>query len=415
MSIAPEPTLHSSIKALKGEIAGAADPQILRIVAAVDAMASRGTADALIAPLRERLSTLRPPRPLRFVRLLFHPLDPLIVPAPRWRDGEDSIPRTALTPMADHVRRAIGDQVLAIERELAGHTDADTDLVTRWGRALWPAAAHTLRTQTVPETWQASGLTLLAYRPLADRVAALLDQAASLEALCAETANGLLAVRPGAVAAMLDCIMAVNQTAVPMLIALLLVRLPEAAASIISTTVGSNSTPMRAAMDRAVDQVLRQLSLDRGTEDFIAAGTLADAGAAAAHIKTLLTQLDGGSNKPQRREQLRSIRQRLDASCKARFTAGLDGEFLAPLRQLADAPDRSAMTALEASARSLRVLETEARAIGSGAAYDLLLRRATDMIKGGTSGGHLGIVDQVRLVELLAGPEAALTMLSRSG
>jgi hypothetical protein len=416
MPIAPEPTSRSSIKALKGEIAGAADPQILRIVATVDAMASRGPADALIAPLRERLSMLRPPRPLRFARLLFHPLDPLIVPAAGWRDGEDSIPRTALAAMADHVRMGVGDKILAIEREIAGHTDADTDLVTRFGRSLWPAAADTLRRQTVPVNWETSGLMLQVYRPLADCVAALLDEAANLEALCAGTANGLLPVRPGAVIAMLDRVMAVNHAALPMMIALLLVRLPEAAASILGMAVGSKSMPIRAAMDRAVDRVLGQLSLDGGTEDFIAAGTLADAGAAAGHIKTLLTQLDGASSKPQRREQLRSIRQHLDASCKARFTAGLEQEFLAPLRQLADTPNHSVMTTLETAARSLRMLETEARAIGSGAAYDLLLRRAADMIKkNGAPGGQMGTVDQVRLVELLAGPEAALAMLSRSG
>ena len=47
--------------------------------------------------------------------------------------------------------------------------------------------------------------------------------AANLEALCAETANGLLPVRAGAVSAMLDRVMAINPTAVPMLIALLLI------------------------------------------------------------------------------------------------------------------------------------------------------------------------------------------------
>ena len=376
------PASGSSIRVLKSEIAGAADPQILRIVAAVDALASRGPADALIAPLRQRLSMLRPPRPLRFARLLFRPLDPLIVPGPRWHDGEDSIPRTALAPMADHVRRAVGDKIDAVEHEIAGHTDADTDLVTRLGRSIWPVAARALRTHMVPETWNTSGLPLATYRPLADCVAALLDEAASLEALCAETANALLPVRHSGVAEMLDRVVAVNGTAVPMLIALLLVRLPEAAASIVRMTAGLQSLQIRAALDRGIDRVLRQLSLDGGTEDFIAAGTLADAGAAAAHIKTLLTQLDGVSTKPQRREQLRSIRQRLDASCKARFTAGLEEALLAPLRQMAGRPDRKAMTALEAAARSLRILEIEARAVGSGAVYDLLLRRATDMIKG---------------------------------
>jgi hypothetical protein len=93
-----------AVRALTGEIAGAGDHQIMRIVAMVDAMTSRGVADAVIAPLRHRLTRLRPPRPLRFGRLMFHPLDPLIVPAAHWRPGRQAIPRTALMAMAEHVR-----------------------------------------------------------------------------------------------------------------------------------------------------------------------------------------------------------------------------------------------------------------------------------------------------------------------
>ena len=64
----------------------------------VDAMPNRGAADQLIAPLRARLAHLRPPRPLRFARLLFLPLDPLIVPAARWRAAQPAIPRTVIPP-----------------------------------------------------------------------------------------------------------------------------------------------------------------------------------------------------------------------------------------------------------------------------------------------------------------------------
>jgi hypothetical protein len=400
-----------TIKALKGEIAGAPDPQILRIVATVDAMTARGSADALIAPLRQRLSMLRPPRPLRFARLLFHPLDPLIVPAQRWRPEEDSIPRTVLGAMADHARGAMPDEVRAIERETAGHTDADTDLVTRLGRSLWPSAAGVFRTAAVPDIWDTTGLAPALYRPMADCIAALLEQAPSLDAICADTANGLLPANPEAVAAMLDRVAAANHAALPMMIELLLVRLPEAAGSVLALTSGAKSAPLKAALDQAVDKVLRQMNLEGGTEDLICAGSLADAGMAANHIKALLAQLEGAANKPQRREQLRTIRQRLDASCKARFAAGLEAELLAPLRSLGVAPDRAAINNLEAAARNLRILELEARAIGSSATYDMLLRQATDVIKGSAVKERLAPVEQIRLVEFLAGPEVALTML----
>jgi hypothetical protein len=141
---------------------------------------------------------------------------------------------------------------------------------------------------------------------------------------------------------------------------------------------------------------------------------LSDAGAATSQIKTLLSNLDGSTNKPQRREQLRTIRQRLDASCKDRFTAGLEQDLLSPLQSLDQSPDHATMLRLETAARSLRVLELEARTVGSGSTYDLLLRRASEVIKGSAAGGHLALVDQIRLVELLAGPEAALAMMAKA-
>ena len=63
----------------------ARDEQLARVVAVVDALPARGAADTLIAPLRPRLATLRPTRPLNLTRLLFTPLDPLIVPSAEWR------------------------------------------------------------------------------------------------------------------------------------------------------------------------------------------------------------------------------------------------------------------------------------------------------------------------------------------
>jgi hypothetical protein len=53
----------------------------------------------------------------------------------------------------------------------------------------------------------------------------------------------------------------------------------------------------------------------------------------------------------------------------------------------------------------------EARVVGSGATYDLLLRKATETTKDRAMRDRLTQVDQIRLVEVLAGPDAALELL----
>jgi len=164
-------------------------------------------------------------------------------------------------------------------------------------------------------------------------------------------------------------------------------------------------------MDEATDLLLQQLDQENITDMRIATGTLAEAGAAVGGIAALLKNLDKAGAKPQRREQIRAVRQRLDADCKARFAWGLQDELLAPLQDpgIAGSID---IPALEVAARGLRVLETEGRLVGSGAAYDRLLAGAAETIKGNAVLDRLSQVDQIRLVEILCGPEAALAMLT---
>jgi hypothetical protein len=110
---------------------------------------------------------------------------------------------------------------------------------------------------------------------------------------------------------------------------------------------------------------------------------------------------------------LRAVRHRLDAECKARFASGLQDELLAPLQLVGIAPAPADIPALEAAARGLRVLETEGRVIGSGAAYDLLLNKAADAIKDSAMLDRLSGADQLRLIEILSGPDAALALLDQ--
>ena len=403
MTAANDPRL----RALNKAIADAPDAHIVRIVATVDAMASRGPADALIAPLRLRLGTLRPPRPLRFARLMFHPLDPLIVAAARWRPGQNTIPRTALAPIADHVRQAMGAVATAVEARIAHHTTADLDLIGECGGLVWPAVPGILSDGQVPAAWPSTGLGPAVYPPLASSIAVLLGQAVALEALATSTAHGLLPPDRKRIEAMLGDVATAYPPALPMMIALLLARVPESASVLPKAHSGATGAAVQAALGEAANRLLQQLDEEDGAEVRIGSGSLGEAGASAGRIVALLGHLDAGSGNPRQRAQMRAIRKKLDAGCKARFGAGLEQELLIPLNQ----PQPAAIPTLEAAAHGLRVLETEARAVGSGATYDLLLNKASEAIGAPTMRGRLAQVDQIRLVEILSGPDAALAIL----
>lgn len=411
MSREPTPRRHNAIRELSQAILGARDPEIMRIVATVDAMTHRGHADLLIEPLRQRLATMRLPRPLRFGRLMFHPLDVVIVPARRWQRGQQAIPRTALQPMALHVSAALGAAGTAIKDEINGRTTADAELISRLGQSLWPAAANILAGPDIPATWATTELRDANYRPLANAVAALLADAATLDTLCAEAATGLMPPDPQVIEAILTRVVQVNRSVLPMMIAVLLEHLPEAGERLAAANTGPAAASVHAAMVEASDLLLGQLDQEDSVETRIGAGTLAEAGIAANRLAALLNHLDNATLKPHRRGRVHAIRRRLEAGCKARFTAGLKDELLAPLQHLGISPAPADIPTLEAAARGLRVLETEGRTVGGGATYDALLDQAADVIKDDTMLDRLSRADQTRLVEILRGPDAALAMI----
>jgi hypothetical protein len=398
-----------AVQALARTIADAPDPPGVPLVAPVASLLWPAPADRRAGQLRRRLIQLRPPRPLRFDGLLFHPLDLLVVPASRWRPGQHTIPATALVPMANHVRLKMAGAA-AIEAEIAGRTTADVELIARLGRTLWPAASAILADTAVPDSWDETELGAARYRPLADAVAALLAEAVAVDTLHAEAATFMLRPAPQVIAAILDRVARTDRAALPMMIAVLLDRLPRA--GVLLQTSHAEADAVHAAMDDAVELLLRQLDQVDHIERFIAAGSLEDAAKAVGRFASLLTHLETTKAARRRREQLAAARQRLDAGCSARFATGLQDEVLAPLDQVpVGAAD---LAALEAAARGLRMLETEGRVVGSGPIYDRLLGTASDAIRDGRMHERLSPADQRRLVEILVGPDAALAMLDQA-
>jgi hypothetical protein len=402
-----------SLGELTRRIADASAPQLMQIVATVDAMSARGAADDLIAPHRRRLVNLHPARPLRFARLVFLPLDPLIIPATSWRLSHCMMPRAAILPMAQVVETGLGAEVAAIKRAIHNRKADHVSLITTLGSALWPQAGSILGRSDVPPDWIATGLNDQAYRNLARRLGAVLSAAPSLGAICAETAHRLSPPDPTAFEAIVHIVSGSAPDALPMLAALLLIRLPQAAHLLYEMKAGTASEALRAATDQAADLLLDQLGKD-GSGAPIATSAPMEAGAAAGRIAALLSELHRDGVTAARRKQLHTLRQKLDADCTARFRADLETELLASLRALPDRPGAQDISRLEATARSLRALESGARTFGSGDTYDRLLARAADTVEARADSRGMEFVDCLRLVEILAGSEAALRMLDRN-
>ena len=413
MSAAGRSIDRIELSALNRELTSAPDRQFARVVAMVDALPRRGAADDLIAPFRPRLAQLRPARPLRFCRLLFSPFDPVIVPGPKWRPGSPSIPRTVLEPFAESVRTELGPAADEIEAFIAGRTTDDTAIIARAGAVLWPAAARILaRSETPPPRWAETGLPGALYGTVSRGIAVVLAQATDLHELVEKVAHGAK-LRPEDVLRILDTRIVRAPEAWGMLLASLLSRLPQAdavlRAAIANGLIGPNSV-MRVAAEQAIDVVLDGLEAQGGDAGPIGGGELSQASAEVTRILALLQGLDSAKLSPDRRRRAQALRQRVDESCITRFEAGLACQFVAPLTLLQPDADPAEVTRLEDIARDLRKLEAAARKLNPRNGLEAQLLRAAGQIGAMNENSALELADRVRLVEILAGPDAAMAM-----
>jgi hypothetical protein len=391
------------------QLAAARDEQIVRVLAAVDKLAERGEADELIAPLRGRLAEMRPKRPLSLLRLLCVPLDPLIVPGHGWRRFSPSIPRTALGPLGHVVYRGLADTAAGFHAAVAGSTSDEQDVVAEVGARLWPRASEIVATTPMPADWTAAtGLLASDYAALARAVAAVLAQAVMLQQLAARAGGG---VEPQTreLPRMLAAVAPAGPVALAMMVVLLMGSLPhpERLLRLADELASRQDDPAgRAVTDNAIDFVLDTL------EGAPSPGPdVAQAAQRVRRAAIMLNDLDGRmARRPFGRERLERVRRKLDTACRERFAIALDTRLLAPAAGLAGASDTE-MAALEATARALRRFESAARRLGGAEHYDLLLRRAAAALCPAANEHAAARIDRIRLVEMLAGPEAAEALL----
>ena len=411
MRQAPSMPAPSEARALRRDLLDADDQKIRRVITVVEAAADPRINQILLDPLRPRLAMLRPARPLRFARLLFIPLDPLIVPARGWRPGEPAIPRTVLTPVANAVRAALGEEAVRVETLIAGlRTDAEA-VIARAGAILWPRAGEVLATAPMPPDWEETGWRPSVWPSLASAIAAVRRRATLLRALIQDAEMGALESDESTMRAVLAGIVTEPPEARAMIARLILARAPHAAPLLQRLITASHDQAekvlMRQAVASGMDRVLTGMEQSEGFSEEIGHGALADAAAEARRMAVFLREIEQDTTAARHRPRLKALREKLDQACRARFTEGVDEELIAPLAS-APAPVAGAdQTRLETRARDLRALEMVARKIGGPTLYDQHLNRAADAVREAGETGTLTPVRQMRLIEILSGPEAA--------
>ena len=389
-------------------LGGPADEQITRVVALVDAMAERGEADSLIAPLRPRLAQLRPRRLPSFGRALFAPLDPVIQPASAWRRGTIGIPRTALACLGADVRTMMSGDARAIEATLRAGRDDPDRATSRAGARLWPEAATILPRLEVSPVWaRDTGLGADDHATIRSGCAAVLAVACDIDALLDAVAQG---IEPdsGSLTRIVAAAAARGEFGAALIVAVLLHGLPAAAVldAVQESVDPKTERILRVALDQAIDFQLTRL--EAGLDP---AADLKQAATEAGRAACLLDALDrpAQASTPARRARVALLRRQLDDSCRLRMASELNLRVLQPSGDLTcDAPDEDFLR-VEHGARLIRQYERSARRLGGGPHYDGLLEVA------GAHATRLGLplIDRVRLVELLLGAEAALNLLGK--
>jgi hypothetical protein len=399
-----------NLRTLHRDLAAAQDDQIHRVLTIIDALAERGDADKLIAPLRGRIAELRPRRKLSLARLLFTPLQPLIVEAASWSLAAPSIPRTTIQSLTGQVRDGLGATAATIDALAAQHssTDGIGELVEIGGE-LWPAAAKVLAAAPTPADWTAkTGLRERDHTALASAVSSLLAQALPLLRVVARAMAGT-APEPEELHALLEAVAPAGAQPLAMMIALALGWLPrsELLIQVVDDFARRHDDPtVSATVDGAVDFVLTRIE-----QSPLPSADLTTAAVEARQIAIMLGDLMlCSAQRPRRRNRVEQVRREVDTACRERFAREVENQLVAPSTGIAAAGDDT-IEALEAAARGLRQFEGAARQIGSAEQYDRQLQRAAEALCPKPDEDALARVSRIRLVEILRGSDAAVAML----
>ena len=391
------------LRELRQEISKASDRQLARLVPVLDSLPQRSLANTLLDGARPRLRELRPPRRMTLIRLLFLPLDPLIVNPGEWKPGLGLLPRSALSPLAEALRQAEPASWAQWQARLDQENHWNATLLREVGASLWPAAAALPR--KLPPGWGETELPPHVFPELAELCATPWQHAPALMRLRLAGADG----PPETLARPAFRQIATQGSQVTGLC--LRVLLPHSAKPArLVALVTAMSAALAPAAELALDDYLRAVDpgLD-GTE-------LGSIAARAASFASLLDDLDHSvtRDQPHRAQLLRALRSSAAERCAELVRTELPLRLTAPLEALlADpAPRDASVEALEISAAALRGLADAGRRLHSSIAAERLLEPSIALLtllagRLTQEGPGFTRTDALRLVQILSSPTAA--------
>lgn len=414
-----------------------ARPETIRdVVALIDRLAVRGEADALIAPLRPRLALMRDliRRPASFGRVLAHPFEELLVPPDAWRRGSLSVPRSVMPAAIAIATEALPEPARReIAARLAGASMDDAAAIQAVGAILWPAAAQ--RFAEIERSGLPPSLALpmrsAELRALLGGLGEVLKLASPLAALLSGTPRGtvhpweqvergLRAAAAEAAAISPECFARTG---------LILVRRFMASGPVVSLLRDAAGRSAGDGAERrlaeALDCFLAELPSQMPDAETLALLPHPVQQAMVSEAVALVERAgqDIGTWQAERRDNLRAAETRLFAVVRRRVADCLSAELLAPLARLhaeglAPGSGAGAIEALEAAARAAASMAASVRRLGPADDLALALRRAAETVAAlavsapqGAPADRPGRTDLARLVEILAGPDAAERVL----
>ena len=406
------------LPALDRDMTGASDEQLLKVVGLIDTLDRRGHVDRLLEPVRARLALLRPPRPITLGRVLILPFEDLLVADEDVWPGRRCYARGQLAPLIEQVTSALPEATLArLRAQGDGRSMMAGEAVREIGATLWPAAAEVAEAQLV------GGIADPAQREQLGAVAPLLALGPTLVPTIWQ-----LPPRPmGPLArGVMERLMAAVRGAVPRgenalqsVLELMLVR-ASAPTVVLEPLRGADLGMPARARDEALTQLVRRRIADMREAARRLPQRAGAAGSGAAVLLRLVADLDALESKWQVGPEDRAVLQEIRAGVAAFVGTGIDQavreEILVRLGALAEPAglDDAGVERLEETARHTRRLGIAGAKLGLAASADALLDRFLPTfqaaIRGRAPGARAGLLDQVRIVEILFGADPALQL-----
>ena len=328
------------------------------------------------------------------------------------------MPRSALMVLARAVRQAMelsahdAKRLGGVDALIADATTAQACIVRSSGAMVWPPAAVALRwLARAPEAaelrercsteWAAEGLQRSEFGPTALSLAPILEHAS---ALYDHDHAGVTLTGP----MLLDMLAAAEREGSRpwgMMATLLVIRVPQETTTLLATADGK--VGLRSMAEVAAETALAWLESETADQTCsIGESAPTEIGRQAALLEALGAQPVDNA----RRRRLAEARVHLLGGCLGRLETSLHHQISEPLAELPTEPAarNAALDAVEASARTLRRFEVEARRIGAASKFDALVHAVEQSV---SATAELGPMDRGRGGEIFAGPAAAARQL----